>query len=117
MCFWWLITLWSHISHFCGTTYYCTLHFIEEKSKDKAKEEEEISDLDQLLRIERLKEQKRKDEAETLELAEDEAQVSWCFVVGFVLFMEMFITMEKRLTNCVFNIHTGWYRTWQVKTI
>ena len=47
----------------------------EAKSKEKAKEEEEIGDLDQLLRIERLKEQKRKDEEETIEPEEDEAQV------------------------------------------
>lgn len=45
----------------------------EEENKDKSKEED-IGDLDQLLRIERLKEQKRKDEAETLEPEEEETQ-------------------------------------------
>ena len=50
-------------------------HYTEAKSKEKAKEEEEIGDLDQLLRMERLKEQKRKDEEETIEPEEDEAQV------------------------------------------
>ena len=53
----------------------CDVALAEEKKEEKAKEEEEIGDLDQLLRIERLKEQKRKDEAETIEPEEDEAQV------------------------------------------
>ena len=49
----------------------------EKESEDEAEEEEEeeIGDLDQLLRIERLKEQKRKDEEETIEPEEDEEQV------------------------------------------
>lgn len=54
------------------------MYLTEEANNDKIeeKEEEEIGDLDQLLRIERLKEQKRKDEPEPLEAEVDEAQVT-----------------------------------------
>jgi len=46
-----------------------TCHFLE-----KEKKEEEIQDLDQLLRMERLKEKETKDEVEPTE-GEDETQV------------------------------------------
>ena len=58
---------------------HCTAYYIEKKKKKKEEVEEkedEFGDLDQLLRIERLKEQKRKDETETLEPEVDETQVS-----------------------------------------
>ena len=55
---------------------FCVVYCIEEKNKDEIEEkEDEFGDLDQLLRIERLKEQKRKKD-ETLEPEVDEAQVS-----------------------------------------
>ena len=53
----------------------CTVYYIEEKNKDEIEEEDEFGDLDQLLRIERLKEQKRK-KNEILEPEVDETQVS-----------------------------------------
>ena len=53
------------------------MYFIEEKGKEEDEvKEEEFGDLDRLLRIERLKEQERKDEGDTLESEVDEAQVS-----------------------------------------
>ena len=55
---------------------FCAVYCIEEKNKDEIEEkEDEFGDLDQLLRIERLKEQKRKKD-ETLEPEVDGAQVS-----------------------------------------
>lgn len=60
------LQLWCYVKSY--------FYFTEEENKDKSKEED-IGDLDQLLRIERLKEQKRKDEAEALEPEEEETQV------------------------------------------
>ena len=62
---------------------HCTVHYIEEycvfivkKNKDEVEEKEnKFGDLDQLLRIERMKEQKTKKD-ETLEPEVDETQVS-----------------------------------------
>ena len=55
---------------------FCGVYYIEEKNKDEVEEkEDEFGDLDQLLRIERLKEQKRKKD-EILEPEVDETQVS-----------------------------------------
>jgi len=57
--------------------------FSGENDKDEAKEveDDEFGDLDQLLRIERLREQKRKDE-EAFEPEVDETQVENCLCCG-----------------------------------
>lgn len=63
---------------------FSTMNYIEEENKDEIEEkEDEFGDLDQLLRIERLKEQKRKKD-ETLEPEVDEIQVSRLCIIDLL---------------------------------